>query len=71
MDCSDHTELKTLSVAKLTSLAGYQVWSMTLQIFLMGMKLWSLVDGTRMIPSTTKVDLENMEKWNVDEAKVS
>ena len=38
-------------------------------MFLMGMKLWSLVDGTRVKPSSDSVDLENMEKWNVDEAK--
>jgi hypothetical protein len=69
MDSSDRTELKTLNVAKLMSSAGYQVWSMRLQMFLMGMKLWSLVDGTRVMPSSTSVDLENMEKWNVDEAK--
>src|ERR1700683_4156829 len=69
MDSSDRTELKTWNVAKLTSSAGYQVWSMRLQMFLMGMKLWSLVDGTRVIPSSAKVDLEIMEKWNVDEAK--
>ena len=69
MDSSDRAELKMLSVAKLTSSAGYQVWSMRLQMFLMGMKLWSLVDGTRVIPSSSSVDLENMEKWNVDEAK--
>ena len=71
------SELKTLSVTKLKSADGYNVWSTRLEMFLMGAKLWSIVDGSRSVPSSTAPSTSaptssggtDLETWKADDAK--
>jgi hypothetical protein len=72
---SSSSELRTLSVTKLKSADGYNVWSTRLEMFLMGAKLWSIVDGSHSAPSSTAPSTSTssggteLETWKADDAK--